>query len=62
MSEVVCRTEWSEVEWSEMEWNAGESETTVITAVSIGTYRAKLSMIVNLEFSQHTRFSNNSNR
>ena len=41
---------------------AGESETTVTTAVSTGTDQATLSLTVIPEFSQHTRFSNNNNQ
>ena len=42
--------------------DAGESETTVTTAVSTGTDQATLSLTVIPEFSQHTRFSNNNNQ
>ena len=35
--------------------DAGESETTVTTAVSTGTDRATLSLTVIPQFSQHTR-------
>ena len=41
---------------------AGESETTVTSAVSADTDRATLDLAVIPEFLQHTRFSNNNNR
>ena len=41
--------------------DAGESETTVTTAVSTDTDRATLRLAVIPEFLQHTRFSNNNN-
>ena len=42
--------------------DAGESETTVTTAVSTGTDRTTLSLAVIPQFSQHTQFSNYSNQ
>ena len=42
--------------------HAGESETTVTTAVSTGRDRATLSLAVIPEFPQHTRFLNNNNQ
>ena len=42
--------------------DAGESETTVTTAVSTGIDRPTLSLAVIPQFSQHTQFSNYSNQ
>ena len=50
------------MEWNEMVLSAGESKTTAITAVSIGTDGDTLGLTVIHEFLQHTRFLNNSNR
>ena len=44
IADADCRTKWK------MEY-AGESETTVTTAVSTGTDRATLSLAIILEFS-----------
>ena len=42
--------------------DAGESETTVTTAVSTGTDQATLSLAVIPKFSQHMQFSNSNNQ
>ena len=44
----------NKMEQSGMEWNAGESKTTITTAVSTGTDHATLSLTVIPDLSQHT--------